>query len=212
MRTEKTPRLFARMDCHGVGEDLNHAIRMLAIALSESRQIVFLPPAREDRYVPTQCALPRSVKLSYEQPWHWLAGQSFSTSSILVPSSCQTALYQRQPIAMEAVAQSSSGNATRVLLQHGLNDVASVSRESNNLWRSNIAISKHVPRLFQRQGLLVVPGPRTSFAASPYQHAAVTPAMRPFLRKQGPSATAAAALQAVPPPPPAAAAVAAAVV
>ena len=116
---QKAPILFARMDCHGVGEDLNHAIRMLAIALSESRQIVVLPPAREDRYVPTQCALPRSVKLSYEQPWHWLAGQSFSTSSILVPSSCQTALYQRQPIAMEAVAQSSSGNATRVLLQRG---------------------------------------------------------------------------------------------
>ena len=43
--TPKTKVLFARMDFHGVGTDLNNAVRALGIGLQQDRQVVFLPPA-----------------------------------------------------------------------------------------------------------------------------------------------------------------------
>ena len=33
--SERTRLLFARMDCHGVGEDLNQVVRAFAIAVSQ---------------------------------------------------------------------------------------------------------------------------------------------------------------------------------
>ena len=152
--TDETPVLFARMDCHGLGEDLNQAVRMLAVAISQRRQLVLLPPAPEERRDPKGCALPESVKLSAAEPWHWLAGQDLPISSILIPSSCQTYLRARSPAVMEAIAQSSVGNATHTAARMGAKAIVAAGRESQSLWRSHIAVSRHVPRIFQRQGLL----------------------------------------------------------
>ena len=151
---DDTPILFARMDCHGLGEDLNQAVRMFAVAISQRRQLILLPPEPEARRDPKGCALPTSVKLTAKEPWHWLSGQDIPLSSILVTSSCQSHLMQRQPEVMEAIAQSSVGNATQTAARLGAKDIAAAGRESISLWRVNLAVSRHVPRIFQRQGLL----------------------------------------------------------
>lgn len=152
--TDQTPILFARMDCHGLGEDLNQAVRMFAVAISQRRQLILLPPTPEDRRDPKGCALPESVQLSAKEPWHWLAGQDISLDSILVPSACQHYWQERSPAVMEAIARSGVGNATQTAAQLGANAIAAAGRESISLWRVNLAVSKHVPRIFQRQGLL----------------------------------------------------------
>ena len=152
--TPETPLLFARMDCHGVGEDLNQAVRMFAVAVSQRRQLIMLPPPPEDMYHPKVCALPRSIELTARQPWHWLAGQNLPLSTILLKSTCQLELERQQPQVLEALAQSGSGNVTRVAVQMGATALAAVSREAQSLWRSHLAVSKHVPRVFQRMGLL----------------------------------------------------------
>lgn len=55
---------------------------------------------------------------------------------------------------MRAAASSGSGNATRAAVGAGAKGLAATARESQSLWRSHMSISRHVPRLFQRQGLL----------------------------------------------------------
>ena len=152
--TVATPLLFARMDCHGVGEDLNQAVRMFAVAVSQRRQVIFLPPSPEERHNPANCGLPQSIEPSAEQPWHWLVGQQIPLSSILQPSACHVELLQRMPKIMHAISQSSSRNLSQTLVKMGAHALAEVSRESASLWRSHLSVSRHVPRLFQRQGLL----------------------------------------------------------
>ena len=152
--TVETPLLFARMDCHGVGEDLNQAVRMFAVAVSQRRQLVLLPPAPEEVHSPRNCALPRTIEPSAMQPWHWLVGQQIPLGAILSPSSCQTDLLARMPKVMEALAQTPTGNLTQTALRMGARSLAAVSREAASLWRSHISVSRHVPRVFQRQGLL----------------------------------------------------------
>jgi len=150
--TPTTPLMFARMDCHGVGEDINQVVRMLAVALSQRRQLVLLPPTPHTARV--ECKVPDSLPLSAVQPWHWLSGQSLPLESVFVLSACQTELLRRQPMVMERLAQSSAGNLTLTAVSLGAASLAAVGRESSSLWRSHLAVSRHVPRLFQRQGLL----------------------------------------------------------
>ena len=191
--TPETPLLFARMDCHGVGEDLNQAVRMFAVAVSQRRQLVFLPPAPEDARNPKSCALPETVQLSASEPWHWLVGQKIPMGAILHPSSCQLDLLARMPDVMEALARSPAGNVTRVAFAHS-KALAERSRESQSLWRSHLAVSRHVPRLFQRQGLLwwfqmlttYLVRVRDPLAARLSEH----PAMKPFLANGGAETTA----------------------
>lgn len=147
-----TPIMIARMDCHGVGEDLNQAVRMLAVAVSQGRQLVLLPPAPQTAR--QECKVPASIPLSARQPWHWLAGQAIELDSIFVLSSCHKHLLKTMPEVMEAMARSSTGNATNTASSLGASALAASSRESLSLWRSHLAISRHVPRVFQRQGLL----------------------------------------------------------
>ena len=47
--TNETKLLFARMDFHGIGNDINMAVRALSTAIIQERQIIFLPPSKEDR-------------------------------------------------------------------------------------------------------------------------------------------------------------------
>ncbi len=149
-----TPLLFARMDCHGVGEDINNAVRMLAVAVVQRRQLVLLPPPPEFWHDPAKCALPPTVRLSATEPWHWVYGQKFPLSSILHLSACHEELLQNHPKLMEALALSPYGNLTQVAKSQGAMNLESRSRESRLLWRTHISVSRHVPRIFQRQGLL----------------------------------------------------------
>lgn len=186
--TPDVPLLFARMDCHGVGEDINQAVRMLAVAVSQRRQLILLPPP--PRTAREQCKVPHQITLDAGQPWHWFSGQSLPLDSLFVLSSCQKYLLKHQPEIMEAIAASEAGNATQAAAQHGAASLAAASKEAGSLWRSHLAVSRHVPRLFQRQGLLWwfqvlttyfvrVRGPLAKLLQA-------HPAMQPFLK---PSAT-----------------------
>ena len=150
--TPETQVMFARMDCHGVGEDINQAVRMFAVALAQRRQLVLLPPAPHTAR--DECKVPASLSLTAAKPWHWLAGQALPMESIFVLSSCHKELLRKQPHIMEAIAESGAGNATSTAVRLGATALAAVSRESTSLWRSHLAVSRHVPRVFQRQGLL----------------------------------------------------------
>ena len=91
-----TRTLFSRMDCHGVGEDLNQAVRSLAIATHHGRQLVLLPPPRH--HVKLQGASCQSaVRTTAAEPWHWLAGQNVALGSVLLLSSCQERLMREAP-------------------------------------------------------------------------------------------------------------------
>jgi hypothetical protein len=194
--TDQTPLLFARMDCHGVGEDLNQAVRMLSVAISERRQLILLPPGPEERYSAKGCALPTSIRLNWSQPWHWLAGQGIPLRAIIETSSCQQSLEARNRRVMEAIAQSRTGNATLTARSLGALAIAAAGREANSLWRSNIAVSRHVPRIFQRQGLLwwfqVLTTYLIRIRAPLSEMIASHPAMRPFVDRGTVTPTAAA--------------------
>ena len=186
--TLQTPIMYARMDCHGVGEDLNQAVRMLAVALSQRRQLVLLPPAPQTAR--HQCQVPISIPLDAKQPWHWLAGQSLPLESIFVLSACHKMLLQEMPDVIEAMAQSASGNVTRTARALGFTALGVAGRESGTLWRSHIAISKHVPKVFQRQGLLwwfqVLTTYLVRIRGPLAQLIEAHPAMQPFLKPNRP--------------------------
>ena len=107
-----TRTLFSRMDCHGVGEDLNQAVRSLAIATHHGRQLVLLPPPR--RHVKLQGASCQSaVRTTAAEPWHWLAGQNVALGSVLLLSSCQERLMREAPAELEALALANSSEFGR---------------------------------------------------------------------------------------------------
>ena len=66
--TNATKLLFARMDAHGIGNDVNLAVRALATAMIQDRQVIFLPPSRSDR---KKFSWLSNVQVSAAQPWHW---------------------------------------------------------------------------------------------------------------------------------------------
>ena len=195
--TPVTPIMIARMDCHGVGEDLNQVVRMLAVAITQRRQLVLLPPPPAQAR--GECKLPASVVLGATQPWHWLAGQSIPLESLLVLSSCHVELLRREPKLMQALARSNAGNATATALSLGASSFAAAARESASLWRSHLAVSKHVPRIFQRQGLLWWFQILTTYIVrirGPLAHMLqVHPAMQPFILSGAPTEDAGADLR-----------------
>jgi len=188
---ERTRLLFARMDCHGVGEDLNQVVRAFAIAVSQQRQLVLMPPSHE--FAREICNLPPAIAPSAQQPWHWLVGlDDLKLDTIIVQSACQTTLEQQRPELLEALARSSEGNVSAVAASLGAVDIAANSRDiqlaSSKTWRAHVSLSRHVPRIFQRQGLLWwfqvlttylirIRGPHWVKALEAH------PAMRPYLER-----------------------------
>jgi hypothetical protein len=123
--TPETQVMFARMDCHGVGEDINQAVRMFAVALAQRRQLVLLPPAPHTAR--DECKVPASLSLTAAKPWHWLAGQALPMESIFVLSSCHKELLRKQPHIMEAIAESGAGNATSTAVRLGATALAAAA-------------------------------------------------------------------------------------
>lgn len=131
--------------------------------------------------------MPQSIQVSAKHPWHWLVGQTVPLGSILYTSSCQAELLQRMPTVMDALASSTAGNITRTAVEVGAKGLAAVSRESMSLWRSHLSVSRHVPRMFQRQGLLWWFQVLTTYLVRIQQPLAGLlashPAMAPFVRQ-----------------------------
>lgn len=155
--TDVTPVLFVRLDCHGVGGDLNSAVRGLAAAVDERRQMVLLPPEPSKR---SSQHLPAGLNLTVREPWHWLAGQGLPLETVFVKSACHRRLERRMPEVLEAIAQSDE-LAQRTAQRLGQHRLANASKDfgqhmgtiSAGNWRKGMRL-RMVPPPFQRQGLL----------------------------------------------------------
>ena len=112
----------------------------------------FEPPPPDEAHGQAGCALPQSIQLSAREPWHWLAGQQIPLDAILQMSTCNVELLRKMPKLMEALAQSAAGNVTATMTRMGAKSLAAVSREAASLWRSHLAVSRHVPRQKQTLG------------------------------------------------------------
>jgi len=122
----QTPRLFARMDCHGTAEDINTAVRAFAVAVSQQRQLVLLPPYPATAKL---CELPDHMVLSATEPWHWLAGQKLPLSDVFVKSACQLHMESHQIDVLNALATAEVGELGRTLAQFHQADLANASHE-----------------------------------------------------------------------------------
>ena len=155
--TENTPLLFVRLDCHGVGGDLLSAVRGLAAAVDERRQMVLLPPTPSRR---RSEKLPAWVNLTAREPWHWLVGHGLSLDTVFVKSACQKRLERRMPEVLEAMAQSEElAHLTARRLGH--DRLANASKDfgqhagalGSSSWRKGVRL-RIVPSQFRRQGIL----------------------------------------------------------
>lgn len=149
--TPKTKVLFARMDFHGVGNDLNNAARALACALSQDRQVVFLPPGQADQ---DKNSWLRALRVTGEQPWHWLKGAGWPLDSALVLSSCHRELMrpERKHVLL-ALAQANDTDAATTLSRIGEHTLAKVARSWHPIWRVGLTAAV-VPTPYQSLGLL----------------------------------------------------------
>ena len=185
----QTKILFAHMDFHGIGNDVNMAVRALQVAMIMERQLVFLPPSQRDRASPDNRWM-KSMKINAEQPWHWLAGASMPLSSLFVPSSCQTHL---GPEGLNLLQQLADGNETdpsNGLNRVGRHDLAVRTRLWKPIWRVGLHAGA-IPIPFRQQGLLWWFQALSNYlvrARGPLKDALQHhPAMREILRAEGPA-------------------------
>lgn len=179
--TPKTRLLFARMDFHGVGNDLNQAMRALACALSQDRQVIYLPPSRDD-----QAKHPwlKQLGITWQTPWHWLHRAGLPFDSLLVASSCQLELARpERKHLLQELANTNESDAATTLTRLGEIELAKVSRSWHPIWRVGLTPAV-IPAPFRSQGLLwwfQVLGSYLIRARGPLQKALQAhPAMLPF--------------------------------
>ena len=150
--TNETKVLFAHMDFHGIGNDINMAVRAFQVAMIMERQLVFLPPSVRDRSDASNKWM-RSLRLDAEQPWHWLAGAGLPLSSLLVPSSCQKHLGLTGQNILQLVSDGSESDPAITLTRIGRADLAQRSRLWKPIWRVGLHAGA-IPAPFRQQGLL----------------------------------------------------------
>ena len=143
-----TKLLFARMDTHGIGNDINLAVRALSVAMIQERQLILLPPSSSDV---RQATWRGNVALSANEPWHWLAGAQLPFSSLIIESSCQKELSNRN--VLRAIASENGTDTTAILRQIGLHSLANVSRYWRPIWRVGLDAGV-IPLPFRSQGML----------------------------------------------------------
>jgi hypothetical protein len=179
--SSETKLLFARFDWHGVGNDVNLAVRALATAVIQQRQLVFLPPSVKDRAANPWLL---KLKLSAEHPWHWLAGAGLPLTSLLVDSACQQSMMQESAGLMQFLADNET-DPSLALHRMGNTALAQRSRAWKPIWRVGLHTGV-IPLPFRSQGLLWWFQVLTSYlvrARAPLDaHLRKHPAMRPFLQ------------------------------
>ena len=146
----KSTVLWKRMPTNGVSNDLNTVIRSFAIAVSERRQLVLLPPTAASRAaLPSRAA---ASSLDAVHPWHWL-GNSLPLSTILHPSSCHERLLREYPNALDRIGANAS-DASKVAAGLGLPEFAgrrSKDHTMHNKWFIELSVSRHIPKPFRAQ-------------------------------------------------------------
>lgn len=183
--TNATKLLFARMDTHGIGNDVNLAVRALGTAMIQERQVIFLPPSRAER---RQSRWLGDVRLDAEHPWHWLSGAGMPLDSLLVQSACHMQLASNDPGLLQMLADSNETDPTSTLFKMGHVAMAKRSRCWKPIWRVGLHAGV-IPAAFRGQGLLWWFQALTNYlirVRAPLSFAIERhPAMRAFLRSGG---------------------------
>ena len=148
---ESTPKYFAHFHSAGIGNDVNQAVRSLAIALYRGRQLILLPPHGGHR-----ARLRPSVNkhLDADHPWHWL--QHDPLTALFRPSSCQEVLSSMERATFDALASSAYANlsAPAALKRLGKSGLANSSlSQSPNSWRVGLDYT-YIPLQFRSMGML----------------------------------------------------------
>ena len=149
--TASSPKYFASFAASGIGNDLNQAVRSLAIAFFRRRQLVLVPPRGHER---NKLSPSTQRMLDPLHPWHWL--QQAPLSAILKPSSCQTFMSEHRYIsAFNALAAAPTAHtAAHVFSKLGLGALANSSlTQSFNHWRVGLDAA-YIPQQFRGMGLL----------------------------------------------------------
>ena len=185
--TNETKLLFARFDTHGIGNDINLAVRALATAMIQERQVIFLPPTQQER---KETQWLQDMQLDAERPWHWLAGAGMPLSSLIVESACQKAFAADGRGLLRLLADANETDPTSKLVKMGLTGMAKRSRCWKPIWRVGLH-SGVIPAPFRSQGLLWWFQALTNYLIrirAPLSFAIDRhPAMRAFLRPGGPA-------------------------
>ena len=145
-----TPKYFASMASAGIGNDLNQAVRSLAIAFYRGRQLVLLPPRGGHR---SKLSPDTQKTLDIYHPWHWL--QNAPLTAILRPSSCQALMTGEFAAASAALSDAAPEvPAAKVFRTLGLLGLANSSvSQSTNHWRVGLE-GGFIPQQFRSMGLL----------------------------------------------------------
>ena len=184
----ETKLLFARMDWHGIGNDVNLAVRALATAVVQQRQIVFLPPAAQDRNANPWI---NWLGLSATEPWHWMAGAGLPFGSLFVDSACQKALLSNKRM-IHLLSDANETDPATTLFRAGDFELAKRSRLWKPIWRVGLNAGM-IPLPFRSHGLLWWFQVLTNYlvrAREPLSgHLDRHPAMRAFLHAHGAAAS-----------------------
>ena len=149
--TNETKLLFARFDWHGLGNDVNNAVRALSTAVIQERQIVFLPPHVSDR---KDHPWMTQMGLSATHPWHWLAGAGMPFGSMIVQSACEKMLHEYEDGRLiRIIAEGNESDPGTTLFRMGEKQLAARSRAWKPIWRVGLHAGS-IPLPFRSHGLL----------------------------------------------------------
>ncbi|KAL1528107.1 hypothetical protein AB1Y20_009472 [Prymnesium parvum] len=146
---EATPKFFANFAAMGIGNDINQAVRSLAIALSRGRQLVLLPPSHVHR---SRLGADVSRRFDAMHPWHWLPDEPLS--ALFRPSGCQTFMSSATQKAVLDVIAFANASAPSTLQQLGMWKLANSSvSQSQTSWRIGLSYL-YIPLSFRSLGML----------------------------------------------------------
>ena len=185
--TNETKLLFARIDTHGFGNDVNLLVRALATAMIQERQLILLPPTMAER---RDTPWLHRMGLDAERPWHWTAGAGLPLGSLVVESACHKAFRTDKSGLLQILAEANESDPTVTLYRRGYLALNQRSRTWKPIWRVGLHAGV-IPTPFRAQGLLWWFQALTNYlirVRAPLSFAISShPVMRDFLRHDGPA-------------------------
>ena len=140
---DSTPKHFVRMSTSGIGNDLNQAVRSLALALAfGERQLVLLPPHPRN----TASRMHHATDASH--PWHWMPDTPLS--AIVRLSSCQEYMQSRR---FDAVLNRDERVCSAFRRMGSPHLATSCTETTASKWSEGFR-AEHIPPVFRPLGLM----------------------------------------------------------